>query len=56
MTVNTCVETMRSPHDLWNHPPVTFLFMVKGSLATHLLSYHPQGYLAGEKIRENERK
>ena len=56
MTVNTCVETVRSLHDPWNHPPVTFLFMDKGGLATHPLSYHPQGYLAGEKIRENERK
>ena len=56
MTVNTCVETVRSPHDPWNHPPVTFLFKDKGGSTTHPLSCHPQGCLEGEKIRENERK
>ena len=56
MTVHTYVETVRSPHDPWNHPPVTFLFKDKGGLATHPLSYHPQGCFPGKKIRENERK
>ena len=56
MTVNTCVETVRSPHDPWNHPPVTFLFMDKGGSSALPLSCHPQGCFSSEKIRENERK
>ena len=55
MKVNTRIETMRIPHDPWNHPPVTFLFKDKGGSATHPLSCHPQGCFAGEKISENER-
>ena len=52
MTISTCVETMSSPQDPWNPPPITFLFKDEGGLATHPLSVILRGCLAGEKIRE----
>ena len=53
MIVNTCVETVRSPHDPWNAPLVAFLFKDEGGLATRPLSCHPQRVFGR---RENQRK
>ena len=53
MIVNICVETVISPQDPWNPPPVTFLFKDERVLATHPLSCHPQGVFGR---RENKRK
>ena len=54
MTINTCVETVRSLPDPWNPPPLTFLFKDEGGLATHPLSCHPHRVF-GKQEKKNRK-
>ena len=56
MTIIACVKNKRTSSLPQNPSPEALLFKDKRGLANHPLSFHPQGCLAIEKVRENERK
>ena len=56
MTITAYVENKRTSSLPQNPSPAALLVKDKRGLANHPLICHPQGCLASEKVRENERK
>ena len=53
MEIKACVKNREPSFYLENCSPVALIFVDKGGLANHPLSYHPQGVFGS---RESERK